>query len=112
MAQARDLSRFQSPSARKRAGRNLAAPADLPSHIGPAEFNILGAMAAVRCPQDLDPLMRKAGGMWEPGSRRWLIERRRINPLVRNLRRATDPLFRQGGMDLDQPAAGVQEDNR
>ena len=56
--------------------------------------------------------MRKAGGMWEPGSRRWLIERRWINPLVRNLRRATDPLFRQAGMDLDQPPAGGQEANR
>jgi len=112
MAQARDPSRFQSPSARpppngeQRTGRNLAALADLPSRIGPAEFSILGAMAAVRCPQDLDPLMRKAGGMWEPGSRRWLIERRRINPLVRNLRRATDPLFRQAGMDLDQTPDG------
>jgi len=101
MPQPRDLARFlQSPAARERAGRNLAALADLPSHVGPAEFNVLGAMAAVRCPQDLDPLMRKAGGMWDPGSRRWLIERR-INPLVRNLRRATDPLFRQAGMDLD-----------
>ena len=40
---------------------------------------------------------------WEPGSRRWLIERRRIGPLVRNLRRATDPLFRRVGMDLDEP---------
>jgi len=112
VAKARDPSRFQSPSARpppngkQRTGRNLAALVDLPSHIGPAEFRILGAMAAVRCPQDLDPLMRKAGGMWEPGSRRWLIERRRINWLVRNLRRATDPLFRQAGMDLDQTPDG------
>ena len=31
---------------------------------------------AVRCPSDLDPWMRKAGGLWEPASRRWLIERR------------------------------------
>ena len=100
-AKARNPSRFlQSPSA-----RNLAAQAALPSRIGPAEFNLLGAMVEVRCPQDLDPLMRKAGGMWEPGSRRWLIERRRINPLVRNLRRATDPLFRQAGMDLDGEGA-------
>ena len=44
MAQARDLGRFlQSPSARERAARNLAALADLPGHIGPAEFNILGS---------------------------------------------------------------------
>ena len=45
--------------------------------------------------------MRKAGGLWEAGSRRWLIERRRINPLIRNLRRVTDPLFRRAGMSLD-----------
>ena len=105
MVQGRDLARFlQSPSARERAARNLAAEADLPAHIGPAEFQALGSLVAVRCPHDLDPLMRKAGGMWEPGSRRWLIERRRMNPLVRNLRRATDPLFRQAGVDLDGEA--------
>jgi hypothetical protein len=69
-------------------------------HIGPCQFSELG-MVAVRCPQDFAPLMRQAGGLWERGSRRWLIERRRIGPLVRNLRRATDPLFRQAGIDLD-----------
>ena len=47
----------------------------VPARIGPAEFSKLGAMVAVRCPQELDPLMRKAGGLWEPGSRRWLILR-------------------------------------
>ena len=41
------------------------------------------------------------GGMWESGTRRWLIERRRIGPVLRGLRRMTDPLFRQAGMDLD-----------
>jgi hypothetical protein len=46
--------------------------------------------------------MLKAGGVWEPGSRRWLIERRRIRPLVRNLRRNTDPLFRRVGLNLDE----------
>jgi hypothetical protein len=69
--------------------------------VGPCEFGELGAMVTVRCPQDYDPLMRQAGGVWEPGSRRWLIERRRIGPLVRNLRAATDPLFRRVGLDLD-----------
>ena len=39
--------------------------------------------------------------MWEPGSRRWLILRRRVGPLIRDLRRSTDPLFRQAGMSLD-----------
>jgi hypothetical protein len=61
---------------------------DLPARISPVEFGTLGAMVAVRRPHDLDPLMRKAGGQWEPGSRRWLIERRRIGPLIRNLRHA------------------------
>ena len=54
-------------------------------------------MVAVRCPSDLEPLMRQAGGEWDPGLRRWLIERRRMGPLIRNLRRTTDPLFRQAG---------------
>jgi hypothetical protein len=74
----------------------------VPARIGPAEFSVFNPKwVAVRCPSDLDPLMRKAGGLWDPGSRRWLIARRRINPLIRNLRRVTDPLFRRAGIDLD-----------
>ena len=97
------LHRFlQPPSARERAARVGAAAARLPARIGPAEFSALGALVAVRCPQDLYPLMRLAGGLWEPGSRRWLIERKRMGPLIRNLRRDTDPLFRQAGIDLDR----------
>jgi hypothetical protein len=72
------------------------------TRISPAEFDTLGAMIAVRCPSDLDAWMRKAGGVWEPGSRRWLIERKRTGPLIRNLRRVTDPLFRRVGLDLDE----------
>jgi hypothetical protein len=75
---------------------------ELPVRIGPAELSQLGAMIAVRCPGDLDHLMRKAGGLWEPGSRRWLIERKRMGPLIRNLHRVTDPLFRSAGIDLDR----------
>ena len=98
----RDLARFlQSPTHRESAARQQAALAELPSRIGPAEFSTLGALVAVRCPHDLDRLMKKAGGLWEPGSRRWLIEPRRINPLIRDLRRATDPLFRHAGTDLN-----------
>jgi hypothetical protein len=77
---------------------------DLPSRIGPAEFGTVGAMVAIRCPHDLAPLMRQAGGIWEPGGRRWLIEPRRMGPLIRNLRRATDPLFRRAGISLDGEA--------
>ena len=62
---------------------------------------MLGALVAVRCSSELDPLMLEAGGLWEPSSRRGLIEPRRIGPLVRNLRRVTDPLFRQAGISLD-----------
>jgi hypothetical protein len=79
-----------------------AVTADLPARIGSAEFQALGSMIAVRCPSDLDPWMRKAGGLWEPGSRCWLIERRRMGTLIRNLRRNTDPLFRHASIDLDE----------
>jgi hypothetical protein len=74
----------------------------LPVRIGPVEFGLLGAMVALRCPSELAPLMEKAGGMWEPGSRRWLIQPRRIGPLIRSLHRVTDPLFRRAGINLDQ----------
>jgi hypothetical protein len=74
---------------------------DLPARIGPCEFGELGAMIAVRCPHEYDAVMLAAGGQWEPGSRRWLIERRRINPVIRTLRRTVDPLFHHAGVILD-----------
>ena len=75
---------------------------DIPARIGPCEFGQLSNWITVRCPRELAPLMRQAGGQWEPGSRRWLIERRRIVPLIRRLERVTDPLFRQAGLSLDE----------
>ena len=91
-----------------RRGRSTSV-ANIPARIGPAEFGELGGMVAVRCPRELDPVMRRAGGMWEPGSRRWLIEQRRIGPVLRHLRRTTDPLFRQAGISLDDgPEGGDQ----
>jgi len=76
---------------------------DLPARIGPVEFEQFGAKwVAVRCPSEFDGLMRLKGGLREAGSRRWLIERRRVGRLVRELQRATDPLFRQAGIDLDE----------
>jgi hypothetical protein len=71
------------------------------THVGPCEFGQLGKLVAVRCPNDLDQIMQRAGGQWEPGSRRWLIEPRRIGPIIRTLRRRVDPLFRQAGLTLD-----------
>jgi hypothetical protein len=62
---------------------------------------MLGAMVAVRCPQEFADIILRAGGLWEPGSGRWLVERRRIGPVIRALQRATDPLFRHASTSLD-----------
>jgi hypothetical protein len=56
---------------------------------------------AVRCPSEFNELMRARNGLREAGSRRWLISRRRVKPLVRELLVATDPLFRWASVDLD-----------
>jgi hypothetical protein len=77
-------------------------PDNLPAQIGPAEFGRLGAWVTVRCPHEYDALMRLAGGVWDPGGGRWFIDPRRIGPVVRELRRITDPLFRRAGIDLDE----------
>ena len=74
---------------------------DIPRQIGPVQFGQLGRLVSVRCPRSYDPVMRSAGGEWDAGARRWLIERRRIGPVIRTLQRDTDPLFRQAGIDLD-----------
>ena len=76
----------------------MRAPLPVPSRIGPVEFGALGGWISVRCPKDYDTLMRRAGGQWEPGTRRWLIERRRIGPVIRALKRSVDPLFRAVGL--------------
>jgi hypothetical protein len=81
----------------------------LPHRIGPVEIERLGSLFALRCPHDLDSLMRSAGGIWEPGSRaagqpgsrRWLLVGSALVKLEPTLRRATDPLFRRAGIDLD-----------
>ena len=70
---------------------------DLPARIGPAEFSVLGGRIAIRCPHDLDDPMRRAGRRWEPETRQWLIERRRMGPVIRNLRRDPDPLLSARG---------------
>ena len=79
-------------------GRTLS---EIPSHIGPCEFGMLGKLVTVRCPKELAHILRRAGAVWEPGSRRWLVQRRRIGPVIRALERATDPLFRRVGLTLE-----------
>jgi hypothetical protein len=58
----------------------------VPARIDPCQLEMLGGMVAVPLSQTSIRWMRQAAGLWEPGSRRWLVERRRIRPLVRNLR--------------------------
>ena len=86
----------------RRPRRAMSRETELPRRVGPVEFAMFGSMVEARCPSELAPLMRKAGGMWEPAGRRWLLMRRRVGPLIRELRRTTDPLFRHAGLDLDQ----------
>jgi hypothetical protein len=76
--------------------------ADVPPSIGPVVFGTLGVgWVMVRCPRQYDELMRHAGGVWEPGARQWLVERRRIGPVIRELERTVNPLFRLVGIRLD-----------
>jgi hypothetical protein len=62
----------------------------LPAYIGPCEFAELGRQVAVRCPKELEHILQRAGAVWEPGSRRWLVQRRRIGPVIRALYHLTD----------------------
>jgi hypothetical protein len=83
-------------------GRSSREKADVPPSIGPVVFGTMGVgWVPVQCPHEYDELMRRAGGVWEPGARQWLIERRRIGPVIRELERTVDPLFRRVGIHLD-----------
>ena len=95
------LSDFTSlPGGRQGAGFPTARPRCDPRTRAPASSATLASFA-VRCPREFDVLMRNAGGQWEAGSRRWLIERHRIGPVIRTLQRTTDPLFRRASLNLD-----------
>jgi hypothetical protein len=59
------------------------------ARIGPVVFERLGRWVTVRCPPDFSPMMRRAGGTWEPGEQRWLIHVRRIGAVIRVLRSET-----------------------
>ena len=64
-------------------------------------------MVAIRRPRKLGHIVERAGGVWEPGTRRWLIRRKCIGTLIRVLEAstaaaaATNPLFRWAGVSLD-----------
>jgi hypothetical protein len=61
----------------------VRSPPPLPARIGPVEFAVFGRLVAVRCPQDFAHILQRAGGVWESGTRRWLMEGRRIGPVIR-----------------------------
>jgi hypothetical protein len=73
----------------------------IPKQIGPCRFGRLGAWITVQCPPEFEAMMIEAGGVWEPGERRWLLRLHRLGPVLRKLRRQTDLLFRRVGVDLD-----------
>jgi hypothetical protein len=73
----------------------------IPRQIGPVAFGQIGRWITVRCSAEFSPLMRHAGGTWDPGNHLWLIHVRRVGPVICELRRTTDPLFRRAGIDLD-----------
>jgi hypothetical protein len=51
----------------------------------PVVFGTLGVgWVTVR---QYDELMQRAGAVWEPGARQWLVQRRRIGPIIRELER-------------------------
>ena len=61
-------------------------------------------MVLVQAPSEFGPLLARAGGAYDKGCRGWWVERRRIGPLIRSLKKRTDPLFRKAGMELvDRP---------
>jgi len=74
----------------------------IPERIGPCRFGRLGAWITVQCPDEFDALLMEADAVWEPGQRRWLLRLHRLGPVLRTLRRRTEPLFRQAGVDLDE----------
>jgi hypothetical protein len=74
---------------------------EVPASIGPVVFGRLGGWVTVQCLREHIPLMVAAGGLWDPGARLWLIEPRRIGPVIRGLERTVDPLFRRAGIRLD-----------
>jgi hypothetical protein len=76
-------------------------PPPFPDRVGSVELVALGRLVAVRCPAELAHILRRAGAKWEPDSRRWLVRRQRIAPVVRALEAETDPLLRRVGTSPD-----------
>jgi hypothetical protein len=76
-------------------------PPPFPDRVGSVELVALGRLVAVRCPAELEHILRRAGAKWEPDSRRWLVRRQRIASVVRALEAATDRCSAASGRSLD-----------
>ena len=63
------------------------APPPIPEHVGPCRFGRLGLWITVQCPAEFDTMMLNAGGVWDPGERRWLFRLHRLGRVLRALRR-------------------------
>jgi hypothetical protein len=80
----------------------VAAVTPIPERVGPCRFGRRGLWITAQCPPELDTLMRNAGGTWDPSARLWLLRIHRLGPVLRALRRTTNPLSRQAGLDLEE----------
>jgi hypothetical protein len=70
----------------------------LPDQVGPCQITRLGSLVAIRCPKYQDRIVGRTAATWEPGFGRC----RAAKLVVPKLRRATNPLFRRAGIDLDE----------
>ena len=82
----------------RRCGRD---PFPCPLALAPANSASSVAWWLSGARKELAHILKRAGGVWEPGSRRWLVEQRPIGPVIRALESATDPLFRRAGLVLE-----------
>jgi hypothetical protein len=48
-----------------------------------------------------DRIIERAGGVWDPDTRRWVMRRKHLGPLIRALEAATDPPFRRAETSSD-----------
>jgi hypothetical protein len=74
--------------------RSRLSPTD---RIGSVERGELGRMVAVRRTKELAHIVQPAGASGSL-ARAWLVDRRRIGPVIRTLEAAADPLFCRPGL--------------
>lgn len=71
------IDRLYQPAAQSFKTRLTDGASNLRAHVGPCELSEIGQQVAVRCPVVLEHILL-AGAVWQLGSWRWLVQRRRI----------------------------------